>query len=63
MIDSGPVLCGDAGDARIKEMQQAAPRALRMIGAPDLRNVAIGYPRESWISGSQPLSEMCILKL
>ena len=63
MIDSGPVLYSDAGDTRIKEIPQTAPRALRMIGATDLRNVAIGYPRESWISGSQPLSEMCILKL
>ncbi len=33
------------------------------VGATDLRNIALGYPRENRVSGSQSLIEMCILEL
>jgi 3',5'-cyclic AMP phosphodiesterase CpdA len=38
-------------------------RLRAQTGATDLRNVAIGYPRERRLSGSQPLIDMCILEL
>ena len=38
-------------------------RLRAQVGATDLRNVAIGYPRERRIKGSQPLIEMCVLEL
>ncbi|HHX89081.1 MAG TPA: metallophosphoesterase [Paracoccus sp.] len=38
-------------------------RLRAQAGATDLRNVAIGYPREPRIEGSQSLVDMCVLEL
>jgi len=38
-------------------------RLRAQVGMTDLRNVAIGYPRERAVSGSQSLIDMCILEL
>jgi len=38
-------------------------RLRAQVGMTDLRNVAIGYPRERRINGGQLVSDMCILEL